>query len=552
MQKTLRLQRTLGTFLLLITLVLSMQSQTTNISGIINIYTPVLQIDTTVCPPQITVANSAGFLSGDKVLIIQMRGANYDTSNTSSFGNLINLNGAGSYEIANATIITGNVITLNGKLSNLYNLNGNVQLVRIPTYTNALVTSALTCQPWNGTTGGVLILNVLNNLTLNANVHVSGKGFRGGTISKNPDGSCGSGSNRYHYPLYQPGMGNWIEGGAQKGEGIGDIDTLRIAGRGPLVNGGGGGNKHNTGGGGGSNYSSGGKGGDGLVGCAAITSGIGGNALGVYYSNNKLFAGGGGGCGDQNNFVGSAGANGGGIAIIIAGSLTGNSYSINANGDNVTVVGGGIADGAGGGGGGGSVFLKTNLITGTVNISANGGKGGDQSPTWGCVGPGGGGGTGAILTSMSSLSNISPSLLPGNAGIVFNTSFTCNNTSYGAVSGSPNSTGVLIGSNLPFIKDSTTCNPTITFIADKNNLNNTNITIYPNPANSAIFWNNEENKTASVKIYDCFGRIIYTSAEKTEEGKNFFSVNIQSFPNGLYLIEVTNENKTRKGRFVKN
>ena len=46
-------------------------AQTTNISGVINIYTPVLTQGP--CANVITVSSSAGFSVGDTVLIIQMQ-----------------------------------------------------------------------------------------------------------------------------------------------------------------------------------------------------------------------------------------------------------------------------------------------------------------------------------------------------------------------------------------------------------------------------------------------------------------------------------------------
>ena len=57
-----------------------------NISGIINIYTPVTAINATTCIPSITVVSSVGFSVGDTVLIIQMKGAQIDTTNTVAFG----------------------------------------------------------------------------------------------------------------------------------------------------------------------------------------------------------------------------------------------------------------------------------------------------------------------------------------------------------------------------------------------------------------------------------------------------------------------------------
>src|SRR5437764_11637682 len=86
----------------------------TNISGVINIYTPVTSITNCSCPtldcPQVTVNSSTGFAVGDKILIIQMKGARVDSSNTSSHGSVLNLYDAGSYEYATISNISGNII----------------------------------------------------------------------------------------------------------------------------------------------------------------------------------------------------------------------------------------------------------------------------------------------------------------------------------------------------------------------------------------------------------------------------------------------------------
>ncbi|HQQ93748.1 MAG TPA: gliding motility-associated C-terminal domain-containing protein [Bacteroidia bacterium] len=439
--------------LLFITLICSfsfrgmLHAQSTNISGTINVYASVTGIDTSNCPAKITVSSSTGFTVGDSVLIIQMKGADFDSSNTISFGALNALGGAGNFEIAKITAINSNTFSLNGKLVNTYKLSGFVQVIRIPQYTNAIVTGSLSCPPWNGSTGGVLVLTVQNMLQLNAAIDVSGKGFRGGTISNNPDGGCGGGSPLYFYPLVQAGP-SWSSGGAQKGEGIGTISGPKGAGRGPVVSGGGGGNKHNTGGGGGSNFTAGGKGGDGLSGCNHTTGGLGGNALSPYYISNKLFLGGGGGCGDFNNAVGTTGESGGGIVIVTAGSLVPNGNPIRANGNSVLGIGGAAADGAGGGGAGGVIFLNTGVILGTATLQANGGNGGNQAPSGYCVGPGGGGGSGTILTSLVSLFGMSIGLQPGSAGI--HVSGTCLGSAYGAVNGFSNAVGPLPGKHLNY------------------------------------------------------------------------------------------------------
>lgn len=440
------------------------KSQTTNISGIINNYAAVTAISTNACQTIISLNSATGFNIGDSVMIIQMKGASIDSiSTTSVFGNVLNMQSAGRYEIFTIAAITGNQITFNGSFINTYSMNGKVQLVRIPVYNNAIVTGLLTCSPWDGQTGGVLAFFVNNTLTLNNDIDVTGKGFRGGDISNNPDGSCGGTSSAFFYNLYQPGT-SWIQGGAMKGEGIAEVSTLRMAGKGHLANGGGGGNKHNTGGGGGANYTSGGKGGNELGGCAVNgNGGLGGEAIAYASSGYSILVpGGGGGCGDYNNNVGSDGTNGGGIILIKANSIVGNNFTINNNGSDNLVLAGGISDGAGGGGAGGSTIIHTQNFIGNINIKAKGGHGGDQGPGsfYGCAGPGGGGGTGIIMVNMPTLlANVNTTVTPGTSGMIQNPAFTCYNTSYGATNGSVASIAYIPNVNLIYSIPSVTSIP---------------------------------------------------------------------------------------------
>src|SRR5690349_8202188 len=83
-------------------------SQTTNISGIINIYTPVLAYGP--CQNFVTVGSSAGFVAGDTVLIIQMQGAIIDETNTAAYGTVSNYNGAGLFEKAVIQSVAGNSV----------------------------------------------------------------------------------------------------------------------------------------------------------------------------------------------------------------------------------------------------------------------------------------------------------------------------------------------------------------------------------------------------------------------------------------------------------
>src|SRR5690242_3177298 len=79
---------------------------------IINRYAEVVSINIGGCANDLTVDTSTDFFAGDDVLLIQMKGANVDTSNTSSFGTLINLNDCGNYEVNKIKSISGNIIRL--------------------------------------------------------------------------------------------------------------------------------------------------------------------------------------------------------------------------------------------------------------------------------------------------------------------------------------------------------------------------------------------------------------------------------------------------------
>ncbi len=409
----------------------------TPIEGVINDYTVVDDIVPDNCQPSVEVADATAFQSQDRVLIIQMKGATIDSTDAPSFGTIMDYGNAGHWEYSTVAAINGNTILLARPLLRDYDPAGRVQMVRVPVYENAIVTNTLTAADWDGQTGGVLAFWVENTLELQADIDLTGKGFRGGTISNNPDGGCGNGSPAYYYPLEQPGF-NWQRGGAEKGEGIAEISEERRAGKGPLGNGGGGGNKHNTGAGGGSNYTAGGKGGNELQSCIPNgNGGLGGRSLQTGILQDRIFLGGGGGCGDDNNDAGSVGVDGGGIIFVHAGTIEGNGFSIISNGESQLNPGTGIADGAGGGGAGGSIYVDATAYNGNINISANGGNGGDQIPTFGCVGPGGGGGEGVVikLGPTPFPGNVTASMAPGNAGVFSFPGFACTGTNYGAEPG---------------------------------------------------------------------------------------------------------------------
>ncbi|MEO0404125.1 MAG: VCBS repeat-containing protein, partial [Bacteroidota bacterium] len=118
-----------------------------------------------------------------------------------------------------------------------------------------------------------------------------------------------------------------------------------------------------------------------------------------------------GGAGHQNDNWAGTGADGGGIVIIDAQTIVGNSYSIIANGQEG--VDAANNDGSGGGGAGGSILINSS-ISGSLTIEAKGGKGGDNFTSHG---PGGGAGGGIIYTTSSLSGSISTDVSGGVSGL---------------------------------------------------------------------------------------------------------------------------------------
>lgn len=412
--------------------------------------------------------------TGDALLVIQMQGAQINSTNTSNYGAGT---GTGNGYLSNTALLAGkmefvlaaNSVPLSGGTLNLVSAVANkyqntpfgtdgqytYQVVRVPLYYDVTLTANILAPRWNGTTGGMLVLYATNNINLNSySLDASGLGFRGG--GGRAFNGAGSGSNADYITL----ASNNANGG--KGEGIAgtpkylnnnnaflDVSIYEgypngSYGKGAPGNAGGGGtdgnpasnNDENTGGAGGGNGGAGGKGGN------AWNSGVttGGRSGSVFneYSPSRLVMGGGGGAGTTNNGTGtpgngfaSSGAAGGGIVIVSANAIVGPGY-IKANGaaGNISVQN----DGAGGGGAGGSIliFSKTGSLTNVI-AQAKGGNGGSNEISGGpSHGPGGGGG--GIVYSNMTLAG-SSSVAAGAAGKTNG-----NSTTYGAAAGA---TGLL-------------------------------------------------------------------------------------------------------------
>jgi hypothetical protein len=403
------------------------------------------------------VINGAGSSTpispGDLLLIIQMQGSTINLSNTSAYGGGgINYSGyltsvAGTYEYVYASSgVISNTIYLTTPLRNNYTsatyLAGvagqyTYQVIRVPEYSALTINAGatVTAAPWNGSSGGIVALNVKGSLTLGAGttIDVSGKGFRGGggvqttatstttnndvmvlsTVNANASKGEGiAGTPRYTFnALTNTTTDNTIEGypngsfakGAPANAGGGGTDLISSTS---------GGYNLNCGGGGGSNIGAGGRGGRGFSFPSYDNGGYGGATFAAA-SKTRIILGGGGGAGNTNNATGaygaatSSGAAGGGIILINTASVIGTS-TIAANGATAFNP---DDDGAGGGGAGESIYLFSTNSTGLANItiSAIGGKGGDAWPTqpddgianngYNEVGPGGGGGGGVYYTN---------------------------------------------------------------------------------------------------------------------------------------------------------
>lgn len=440
---------------------------------IINEYTPALSLN--ICKNELTVLDASKYNVGDTVLLIQMKGAIIDSTNTASFGNLANYNSAGNYEFNYVKSKTGNVVELKNILTRQYDLpQGKVQLVRVPYFNSLLVTNTLTCLPWDGNKGGVLAFNVRDSLTLAADLDVTGNGFQGGNSPNTFSNTLYCARNNFNYPAGSVDA-------AAKGESITTIGNNISWGKGAPANAGGGGLGHNSGGGGGSNAGGGGFGGYQLLTCGNApydNRGIGGHSLNYSNALNKIFMGGGGGSGHVDNIGGSAmrGGNGGGIVIINSPKIDARNYKIIANGANAPqctlTAFGDCHDASGGGGGGGAIVINSGNYATAVNIEAKAGKGADvivYNPSIGAdkIGPGGGGGGGVIWLNNASLpANVNANVSAGANGVIP----LDNNNAWGATTGTAGSLLFNVAlpiSTVPFaanidsvrIKDSaTSCN----------------------------------------------------------------------------------------------
>lgn len=453
---------------------------TATVSGIVNSYYPGVSApagSTTITVGTIDTTgggSSTPIAPGNLILVMQMQDADLNTTNTSSYGGsapgtgYTALNGAGVYEYAVVSSVSGATIGLTAPLQNGYRNAGYVagvsgqrrfQVLRVPQFSSVQFPggTVYVAPPWNGRTGGVVAFDVAGNLNWGGStIEVSGRGFRGGagrslagagagTTLLNTDyvssastaahagkGEGIAGTPRYVFTPNPASQANYATNGAGSATdtGVEGYPGGSFA-RGAPGNAGGGGsdgnpaaNDQNTGGGGGGSFSVGGMGGYGWTPNTppgSKTGGFGGYS--VPMAPGLLTLGGGGGAGSMNNGTGTpagglatSGGAGGGVVVIRARTVTGTG-TINANGAhaNSTV----LNDASGGGGGGGAVLVFASNdggSLGTLTVNARGGNGGSNTPGTGVNphGPGGGGSGGFV--AITSAAGVTVNVQPGVNG----------------------------------------------------------------------------------------------------------------------------------------
>ncbi len=389
----------------------------TSISGVVNFYSAVDSIYPT--KDTIEVANPSVFSANDTVMIYQAKGAEPRTivsPQPYNFGQVtaIGLNEAGTYEIILIQEVVGDTVVFKSFLNDNYDVDGLVQLIKVPSFKSASVDGKLTSDPWDGEKGGVLALMVSDTLFLNANINVTGKGFRGAD-SLQSNGDCAESDSALYASQYFNKNTPAISAGL-KGEGIAKEDITFAKGLGRWANGGGGGNARFSGGGGGGNDGNGGYGGEQDTTTCLNTPiyenspdyGTNWNALGGsdgfglgllgLVDDSTIFMGGGGGSGTYTSgLLATQGGDGGGIVLIMAKVVKSNGNFIIADGESVTNV---AEASAGGGGAGGTVVFDVDSVIGDLTITIKGGAGGNVQ-THGTAGPGGGGAGGPLLWNNS-------------------------------------------------------------------------------------------------------------------------------------------------------
>ncbi len=401
--------------LLLTTAGVSLFGQSDTISGVVNKYSPVLELQERRTGSNVNalkVQNPDYFEVGNVVMLYAPKGWDIDPADGDAVDDgskphpntgVYSINKVDSVIMADSIIVFVATTPFRDSLQT----GEMAQLIYVPDFRNVVVEGTLTGKHWTQESGagGVIALYVEGRLKLQADIDATGMGFQGADpTGDNYTGGCYEDDPELYGRGSYTAAEDYLAGLKGEGAAVTTFDMLR--GKYPMFNGGGGGNARFSGGGGGSNYTQGGRGGGQSAGTCLTSSETRGRAgidlSGTYYSNtlvsNRLYFGGGGGTGTQTPAEqASAGGDGGGIVVIIADTIesTGD-YTIRSNGESVEAT---ALAGGGGGGGGGAIVLDVNHYKGEVVLEARGGNGGDTDNTY-YTGPGGGGGGGIYWLSL--------------------------------------------------------------------------------------------------------------------------------------------------------
>ena len=71
------------------------------------------------------------------------------------------------------------------------------------------------------------------------------------------------------------------------------------------------------------------------------------------------------------------------------------------------------------------------------------------------------------------------------------------------------------------------------------------LNIYPNPAKDKVFVevSNSNNSRMSIELMSLDGRVLYENSSAVS-GKLTFSINLNEYASGIYMIKAVSENKT--------
>ncbi len=217
------------------------------LSGTLNTYYPgttTVAKGATSIPLGTPTGAGGTIANGSLLLVIQMQDASINTGNTVVYGNgstgtgFTAINNAGNYEFVTATGAIGSVTTGQVPIKGAGAGGGLVfgytaaaasatkgastyQVVLVPQYLSATLGS-VTAAAWNGSTGGVLALDIAGQLDLGgATVSTDGQGFRGGAGMQLSGGVTGASNADYRQKSPAAYTGALVAGiDGAKGEGV--------------------------------------------------------------------------------------------------------------------------------------------------------------------------------------------------------------------------------------------------------------------------------------------------------------------------------------------